>query len=227
MKAVFVLSIVVPVSLLTGFKLTGLLPEPRKPEIFVVEATELGFQRPPLNAISLQINRTVDNFYKDEGVWAVIDIYVLRFFENEGPPFGSTADLFNMNVTVKAGSRNGVIESINVVFIDESQYARVNIPDPTAPGYAPAYITSSVSVTDWSDYIHKRWELSNSTKATIHADAVGTPSDVKFRLPVYWILGAEDEETWQIEIVPEITYRTSSLYRTLVLPIRLTCSRAA
>lgn len=218
MKAFFLLSIVVPVSLLTGFRLTGLLSEPQRPEALMAKAAEFSLEKP---FWTIHINRTVENSFEDETILAVFDVLVFKYFDGMGPPFGSSDDVFNMDVSVRASSIDGVIESVDVVFMDESQYARVNIPDPTALGYAAAYTTSNVSVTGWSDCIHKQWELTNSTKATIRATSVGTPSDVRFRLPAYWVLGNDGEKMWQIDIISEITYRTSSTYRTLSLPIRL------
>lgn len=215
LKALFTLSVVVPISLLVMFRITGILPEPSKPETFMAEAVEWNFERP---SVSRRINETVENSYSNEDVSIVFSIYLENYIADSGPPFGTTADATNMLVSIKASVLEGFVENINTIFSVDNELAYVNI---MRESYSAYYETLNVSVKKRVDYITNWWELENDTKGFISAIGSNQPSDVSFGFPASWVLKDEGNETTEIMVVGELTYRTENSYGKVVLPIQL------
>ena len=72
------LSIIVPVSLLATFRLTGVLPEPPKPETITVETVSWNMSRP---SDFTTVDERVENVYADDVALVRLGIFIGGYYE--------------------------------------------------------------------------------------------------------------------------------------------------
>lgn len=115
------MAVVLPVSLLVTFRLTGILPE-LPLETITVDAVGWNMSRP--SDLSL-VNETVKNFCADGSASVSLDVLSYTYYENAG--FWLGFDVVRAMVSVNASVEEGFIESLAVSFLEVDGHAALDI----------------------------------------------------------------------------------------------------
>ena len=203
--SIALLSVVLPIGLLITFRLTGILPEPQKPETVQMDPVTWEMKRPSVSV--LNIGERVEDAYANGEVAVGIGVNVAWYVENPEPsvgPFFGRDGLFLLvyvNVSVLQGS--GVSLSVRY------------LPDENTTIYIEtnSMIQSNVSVTN------VKWFGIKESEAYCRAKILNSPSYMNTQ--ANWVFNDPNNEDHQLNLVLEITYLNRTTYKTIVLPVIL------
>ena len=202
-KALILLSIAVPMSLLAIFKLTGVLHEPTiVPETTTLETIKREFERPRLR---VEIRETAEGSYRDNNASILYSVFMGGYYEGSARYGSSDYVLLTTNVT--ATVREGYIESVHWVFREDYENARINFFEEHQ--FFQLENLSIVDLKDWSKQVF------------INLSGVNRPTSVYFWTPVDWVLRSPYNQTHRMEIISEVTYFNGTAYRKVVQPFYL------
>lgn len=205
------LSIVVPMSLLATFRLSGILQEPLAiSETKTLEAVMWGIERP---SHMIDIRDDVKSFYDDECVSINYSIFVNCYIQGFQDYGGS--DCVNMKVDVTATANHGFISSINITFWEDYENSEVRFCEVQA---WPKFY-SHVENLSIVDYAHHLW--GKGSKAFMELAGVNHPKSVYFHGTIHWILRSPQNKTHLMEIAVELVYFNGTAYRKIVHPFQL------
>ncbi|MEM3697933.1 MAG: hypothetical protein QXQ94_10660 [Candidatus Bathyarchaeia archaeon] len=202
-KTAFLLSIIVPLSLLTTFKLTGIIKEP----ITIAETKELpikewSFPRP--TSSFYYIDDLLSNTYSDAECLSSFSL-TIGTYSNDDVAY-NYADIISLiiKINVAVFGKNARIENIYFNVKNDSEKSKV-------------------------DWLLTEFDLENLSKTsfgfgkTAHISLAGTnnPSWCYFKGSFEWELFTQNNKTHQREITCEIVYYNGSVYKNLIQPFRL------
>lgn len=119
--SIVLLSVVLPISLLVTFRLTGILPEPPQPETILVEAKSWNGERTPM---AYTFNEWIDNYYYDNVASIELQVGVGTYHNGSlGGGWGWTIyDYLNLKIIATANTSEGFIHSMKIEFSKGSDY---------------------------------------------------------------------------------------------------------
>lgn len=216
-KALLLLSIIVPVSLLTTFKLTGLLGEPATiAETITREPVTWEFEKCfrstdwPLWFYSPD-EVYVNNSYTEGSTLTTFAVIPFKYGVNYAEYEGSSVFRFSLNAT--ATITDGFIEDMRIVFKEDYNESWVRL-DPYF------YEWGNLTLRDWAYRFYGESKLENTQKAFIDAYGEDHPREAAFHAGLFeWILKAPENVSQQLEITAEVTYFNGTSYVKVVLPI--------
>ncbi len=198
------LSIIVPMSLLGTFRLTGILKEPTKvAETITLETIEWEFER---------INQSADIFYvvealHDDNGFAVNQrIHIWDYVNRPLAWSGSTITMvveLNSNTT----SQNGYIESVYVALYKDQL--------STVDWVRPLSRFGNLSIVEQA--VGYEW----STKADLRLTSVKHSRSVKFSAMVVWSLLTPNNQSHQMDVLYELIYYNGTAYKKITQPFQL------
>ena len=199
--AVSALAIVLPISLLTTFKLTGIISAPIHPETITLEPMIWCMERP---ACYVAINKKIEKSHIAEGLSAVSGVLICSYHENS-PDF-----IF--------GYRDGVVlrVCVNATVAQGSLISITNHVQPTRENCtAVLYIGDS----EWPekhniDVTNKRYYGVKDEEAYAKARVTGSPC--YWDMPTYLVFDDENTASHGVNITNEILCRTNSEYKNVV-----------
>jgi len=205
--SIALLSVVIPIGLLVTFRLTGIIPEPPKPEIFSAEAAYWSMDRPK---DICEIRQIVENVYMDNISYVSFKAFLFIYWEND-PDWGSTEDTIRLSIYANASVAEGFIEYCRLYFYEQGNssllWASQDSRMSTLVNLAELKTTSFRQ-----DYL----------KAYTRTVAVNYPDHVSYsHLGIVWIFLDKGDVDHQLEIVLEVTYRTRTTCKTINLPIEV------
>lgn len=209
------IGIIIPVSLLVTFKLTGILPSLTIAETFTADAVNWNMERPNDN---FWLRENVENSYRSEEVLVRLNIF-LDGYSEYWLAYGGR-DLINMNVSMTANVHDGWVERAYFVFHASYNQSIVVISSPDkCPGMYS--MLENLSITDWGYGIFKEERLKEGVNAFIDTVGTANPSRAYFNCPVDWVFKSPNNQTETLEIAVEITYFNGTAYKKAVLPMTL------
>ncbi len=201
-KTAFLLSIIVPVSLLATFKLTGIIKEPLAPETIQLSPVRWEFPRPDGD---VRINHTLKATHVIEGV--SVDMYViLGVYLHESISHNNLDYLtIGMGINLTATNPNCFIDNIYITFNRDSQpsfmdwlYTYFNFENLSIQGVSGSY-----------------------QGAYVRLAGVNHPNVAYFKATAEWSLLTTNNQTHQTELTYEITYYNGTVYKKLIQPFDL------
>lgn len=215
LKALTLLSVVLPVSLLISFRLTGILPEPPKPEAIMLDTVKWESERPSFYVI---IDDIVESIY-DSDVFINQSVFVSRYFDQFGVPYGDV-DVITLVTNITATISKGFIETIHVFFAENYTLSKVNVWDPQRE--SAMHVLYNLAVMEWADKgSENAWKLKNNIKAFITLGALDQPTKVDYWTPTDWILRSPQNQSHQMSIVYEVSYFNGTTHKRVVQPFEL------
>jgi hypothetical protein len=211
MKTLFILSIVVPVSLLTTFKLTGILQEPPSVERIMLEPVALTLSRP--NETTALNNLSVQNAWTKEALSILIGVKIYSYREGPNTPEpydGHDGLMFQTYVNASFSQEH--IDSIKISLhpLDENAVLLVseerwNLLANNATFTALQYLGA------------------NETEAYIKAKVSNSPVSISDSF--YWVF-LDESESHELQITVEATHinKTSTELVTISLTLKITSS---
>jgi hypothetical protein len=117
------LSIVIPISLLATFRLTGIIPEPPKPQTITVEVVSWNMSRPAVHDKGIVIGQWVNNSLNQDGASVNFSLLICAYVDNI-PRFSENVDYVDFGIFVDADLTEGFVQSVFVEFsgIDTQAY---------------------------------------------------------------------------------------------------------
>lgn len=217
LKALTLLSIIIPVSLLVSFRFAGILPEPPTgiAETLTLETVEWEFERP---ADDLGIREKAASFYRSDKSSVNVSINFGHYQEKMSHYGGD--DVLDIIVSLVAHIESGFVNDIQIAFREYYERSQVRLPSPEL--YPVDYKSmKNLTIENWGYCFDRWWLLPNNTKAFIKANGVNTPSNVYFSVPFHWILRSQNNQSHQAEITSETSYYNGTVYKRVVQSFRL------
>jgi len=203
--AITLAAVILPMSLLTTFKLTGIIPEPITPETFVVEAKSWSGERTPR---ATALKEKIANSYSDDLASINFEVSVGTYCV--GDSTWNYLDFLNLHISASANITEGFIYSMDVKFLKGNNY------------------TSAMKIFQDSallelqnlqiEKFHSSW--SGSDEAYITTTAKAKPTECQLICNVNWIFinqNVDDNATATLET----TYFNGTTYQKIVMPIHL------
>ena len=198
-----VLGVVLPLGLLAAFRTAGILGEPPALETVTKEAVCWQIDRPS-NDVDL-IER-VENTYTNDEVSLGIGVHIAEYEENELGYIYEGGDGVELHVYVNATMNPAFAVSFAVKFYPIDYDASVWVREDFQ-------VKHNVTVT------HMKGIGTNASEAYVSATVTDSPSHL--RVITYWLFNDQNIKDHQLKVVLEFTYRNTSTYKKLVLPILL------
>ena len=201
--SIALLAVVLPISLLVAFRLTGVLPEPAEPETITLEAVSWITERP---SRIITIDERVENAYADEEAAVGIGVHIHEYLENAlMPPFwGRDGISFGTEINVTVLS--GFLVSMVVRYYPMDENATICVSEMFLE-------QSNITITEMKQIGTK------TTDAYIMAQFSNQSSYL--RTEVYWVFNDENTENHKLNVKLEVTYNNGINYLKTVLPITL------
>jgi len=214
-KAVFLLSFIVPISLLVTFRLTGLLHGP----VAIAENTVLDVimweaERPdtPSQPLNIMDGVYLDSLYEKEiklAQWTLVADYDPSSMEYSGLP----EVILNFNLT--ASTPKGFIHSINLT-AEEKNYAYAWVDYLQDLLLGEEYRPRNLTITDFQDC-----HTGLNQSAFIHLTSVSYPSEVSFWISIRWLFYGPYNQTHVLDVTSEVIYYNGTVYKRVVQPFQL------
>lgn len=202
-KALLLLSIVVPVSLLASFKLTGLLGEPATiTETITLQPVTWMFGRPYNYTV---FDNNLQAPYSSDCMTGTFELDVVRYAESEGAWPASVCLVVGINLTT---NKNVSIENVYLTFNDtyggsDLVFQRTNVD------YQFVNL-SLVEIVDGSSGVNNY--------AYISLAGLNHPSHVYLSWVTYWELSSLHTQDHELNATYEVTYYNGTSYNEIVQP---------
>jgi hypothetical protein len=213
-KAALLLSLIVPIGLLTTFKITGMVREPATvSETMTLEPVKWELERPD-NIIAIE--DTVKSFYDDESISVNCSVFVYGYHDISE----YASDYVSLSVNVTATLQAGFVDNVNITFLEDYEDSAVWVPNAERDTKFYENLRN-LSIVDWAQPFSRWWRLHDDVKAFIKADGINQPSNVCFWSPAHWILRSPRNQTHLMEVAVELVYFNGTVYKRLVQPYQL------
>lgn len=196
-------AIIMPMSLLTAFKITGIIPEPLTPEIVVVEAKSWSGER---TSSIYNYNEWVMNLYSDNTTSVSLEVAVGVYIAESG--YGWTSYRYmDFHIVATANTSGGFIYSMDMEFHRGNKHT---------------------SVVDIIEHPHLL-ELHNLRLQEVHDALVetedcvttiaeGTPKNCQLISNIDWVFLNQDVDD-NIAVTLKTTYFNGTTYRKIIMPL--------
>jgi len=202
--SIILLSIILPVSLLTTFRLTGVLREPQLPQTITTETVAWNMTKP---SYFRNVEGNITSAYLNSTFSGILIINPLSYWENDG--MLDYNDGLWLKISVTANISHGFIYSINVKSSVTDEYAILDIVDD--PDFMELTNLMKKKVANG---LH-------SHGALFETMGIGEPKECRLTLkPVWKFLDPNNVDHW-ITITLETTYFNGTVYQKIMTPIRL------
>lgn len=205
-KTMLLLSILVPVSLLTGFKLTGLIAEQQT----IAETTTLKpiyWEFPRINGTAdVHMNDVLQATYAAGGLSAM---FLLKMGEYDPKLFGLyEALVMCINVTLSVTNSKAFVKSVCITFHEDFKSSAVL-------WFKQDFKCSNLQILGIGD----GWKVPE--KAFINLSDINRSGDAYFFGVLVWELFSPQNYTHLMEVSFEITYYNGTMFKRLVQPFQL------
>jgi hypothetical protein len=206
MKALLALSILVPVSFLAMFRLTGVLKQPAEVEKITLEPVTLTLTRPTETIDS--INKTVQNPWTQEGAFILFGVEVKGYREGSADEPFCGRDGLVLKVFANASFRQGYISSVSIS-LNLSNDSSIIVLDIN-PWSLQALNASIVGMS----YLGV-----NETDAYIKANVLDQAFSIRDQ--TFWIFLDENNESHELGVKAEFLHINGNVGKVIMIPIIL------
>jgi len=206
-KTLLILSVLIPIGLLSTFKLTGILSSPAT----IAETTTLNaaiWKIDPMMGI-FNIWGQVKRNYEIGEISTVQCIDISDFNDKSGEYGGS--DTLGMNITLAATVKSGFVNRVYISFREDYENSIVYLHN-----------LELLKLSNLTEINYGDW-LRGDVKAFLETSNPSRLSNVYLHTPVAWILRSANKgnQTRLLEIDYEITYFNGSIYKKIIQPFQI------
>lgn len=202
------LSIVVPMSLLAAFRLTGILRGPITiSETTTLETIKWEFQRPDQ---FVYIDDRLEPSHSSEELLATFHIGVEVYLERTAT-IGYDAVFMRIMINSTATSPDAFIENVYVVFHENYERSKVNWDGTEFYFDGLSLVERAEAGITEKDY----------AKAYIRLAGIDHPNNVYLSAIAIWKLRSPNTQNHQIEVICELTYFNGTVYKKIAQPFQL------
>ena len=210
--AISLMAVVLPMGILVGLKLTGIIPNPQEPEDITVEVISWNMSRPS-NAMSF-VGMKVRNHFCDDTTLVGSSVHVSSYAENSGL-FG---DCIWFTVNATANLPEGFIYSVLIRCRTDSNAFLLIYAE-----HVPWLELHNLEITRFID------KATYTGEAYVYATAINHPKTCHLKIRLSWHfldLHENDLNHWTT-ITLETTYFNGTAYRKVITPIKIGVVRDA
>jgi hypothetical protein len=200
------LSIIIPVSLLAAFRVTGVLPGPPNRETVAVEAVSWNMSR--LYDYK-RLDELVNNSYITSVVSINLTVHVVNYYENDPVRFG--LDNVDSIVLVNMSVREGFVESLFVNFAELDNHAALDIHQDM--DHIDLVNLEVAKIVDWNEAFGRN--------ASFKATSINQPANAYLRFPLGWMFRDHNDTNHQLTITLEATLFNGATYQKIRIPIQM------
>jgi len=201
-KPLALLSIIVPVSLLVSFRLTGILSGPIAiAETITLETVKWESERP--NAL-INLREKAQSFY--DGDIAIDQSIGIHHYDPDDWGYGGSSRV-SLTVNITSSVPVGYISNIRLNFLENYENARINFF-----GDHQLMNLGNLSITGFKDW---------ARDVFVNLTGLNRPNKVYFWAPVHWVLRSQNNQTHLLDVVSETVYFNGTVYKKVVQPFLL------
>jgi len=205
-KALTLLSIVVPISLLATFKLTGIIQEPLTiSQTITADTVTWNMSRPSDFG---NIEEIIGNSYSDSTFSSSLTIHLLSYWENDGMLDYNDGQW--LRLTASANTSAGFIYSLNVRSSETDEFAILHFME---------HFYNSTESKNLA--LEKMSDGSRSSGAVLETVGIGQPKECALKLKPLWEFFDTNNVSHWITFTLEVTYFNAAIYRQVSLPVTL------
>lgn len=194
-------AIILPISLLATFKLTGILQEPQEPETITQNTVYWSMEKP---SALVTVGQEFKNEYSTDEISTEIGVHVQEYWEN-----GSTLPF---------GGRDGVsFETSANISVHKGFGASLTIEFDVAEGNSDIYVGKHLFLQPYNVSIDRIG--SNYDEAYLEARIFGSPSSIQVQS--HWAFNNDAPEDQTLNATLEVLYFNGISYRKVILPMQL------
>jgi hypothetical protein len=199
------LSVILPVSLLVGFRISGVTNGP----VAVAETSTLSPTTWECERLGVSINilKTVQSSYVSDA--SILTQALMGDYLTDSVYGGSDYIDFNLSLTFTA--TQGILDNVNITFIEESHSVIDFFDISVWPG--PSGRLDNLSLTNYAD-----WTQTTGLKAFLSLKGVDNPSKAYFTGSINWIFYDNYTQSHHLEISAATTYYNGSSYKKIIQP---------
>ena len=196
------LAIILPISILTTLKFSGLLVQPQ-PETITLKSANWTIERPSYHTT---IGQKFKNEHLTDEIVAEISIHVQQYWEKGlTPPFGGR-DGFSFEIGVNTTICQGSGVSLAI---------KCHITN----GNSTVYISNQFLYSHNVSIFEIKQIGSNDSEACLKALILKSPNFIKAQC--HWAFNDDDLQNHTLSVSLEVLYFNGVLYRKIVLPLNL------
>lgn len=199
--AITLAAVILPMSLLTTFKLVGIIPEPQTPEIITLEPINWEMERP---LYSMNVGEEIKNTYTDDGVTIEMGVFAAHYSKDD---HFYDADLLEFSVFINATQGAILSSMIRYYPLDENAVLLI-IED-----YRHTLILRNATATEMNKV------GTNSSEAYVAIKAFNKPCYISSA--ALWMFYDKNSDAHQLLGELEILCFNGSVYKKIVTPIHL------
>ena len=200
------LSIIIPVSLLAAFRVTGVLPGPPNRETLAVEAVSWNMSR--LYDYK-RLDELVNNSYTTSVVSINLTVHVVNYYENDPVEFG--LDNVDSMVLINMSVREGFVESLFVNFTELDNHAALDIHQDM--DNIDLVNLEVAEIVDWNGAFGRN--------TYFKAMSINQPANAYLRFPFGWIFRDHNNANHQLTTTLEATLFNGTTYQKIKIPIQM------
>lgn len=211
MKALALLSIVVPVTVFFGLRFAGVLPDPRWIDIqetITLETLEWKFEKPDYD---VHLEKDIKSTYM-EGNASYIQVNLLFYYEKEFLYLGNS---LGIHVNVSTYFIEGWVETVDLNFTGDTSKNLVDIEQE----YHDFYL-KNLKLTGCYDFGKKRGVLASANFLNENRSC-----STALILVAHWILLGPNDLTHQIAITVKVVYFNGTMHKEVIQPFTLSLYR--
>lgn len=212
LKIALLLSIILPLGLLSTFRLSGIIKEPLTISgNKTLEAVSWSFEKP---IAIIKINNSLTHIYSGD-ILVNSTVYIDDFHGNKWAYGGS--DCITIKVDVALSVSEGFISFMNITFWEDYKDSQVNLfGDDAWPKYFVQ--VENLSIVRHYDMGFLR---GRGLKAFVELAGLNNPKSVSFECFADWVLRSPQNYTNKLEIMFELVYFNGTAYNRIMQPFLL------
>ena len=202
LKAVFILSIVVLVSLLATLRFAGILQEPVRDNI-TLEIIEWEIKRPNQ---TVTLEDALKSSYSNSEMSTMMCV-MIGTYSNDDPAFASDFVTIEVITNATTTTINSFVDSVYIVLHKDCQ--------STVDWISTEFYFENLSLIDQAQgYIQ-------NTKAYISLKSLNHSNEVYLSAAAQWLLFTPNNQSHQLDVFFELTFHNGTSYKKVIQPFQL------
>jgi len=200
---IFLVAVILSISLLAAFKITGIIPEPPTPETIVLEAKSWSGER---TSSMHSYNEWVTNLYSDNATIVSLEVAVCTYCAELGWAWTSYKYM-DFHIVATANTSGGFIYSMDIEFYRGNKYTSV-----------VDIIEDSYLLELHNLRLQKVLDARVETEAYVTTTAESTPKNCQLISNINWVFLNPDIDD-NITVTLKTTYFNGTIYRKIIIPL--------
>ena len=204
MASLTLLSIMLPISLLAGFRIAGIISEPPETHTITVDTVTWNMTRPAQILTRLGV---ASSSYADTEAMVEFDVSIAGYRENWDFLGFGYVDVVDLGIVTSSNTSDGYITSMSIEFLNTDADANFII-DTTA---------SFIELHN----LAVRRVFRTPSEAGLETAAVQKPKDASLSIVTFWVFSDKNNRDHWATITLEVTFLSEGVFKEVRIPLLL------